>query len=735
VRAAKSSVPTGKSGEENPTVTKLLLVDADPFGLRVLDVGLRKAGYSVTTAIDAAEALEQIEATEPDVIVAETRLPGRNGFALVRAMRERAHFAAIPVILMASRDSEDDRRLARELGVEDYLPGRVYLNELSARIELMLAQRAQRSLEKQAATSSRGRLEGSTHEMALIDLLQSIGESQKSGVAHIRNGLQEARIYFRDGRLLDAELGSLRGEEAIYRALIWDAASFEVEFRPVSNEDLIDRPMQSLVMKSMRRVDEWVRLCAQVQPLAALLDVHPTQLLERLSSLSEIPEALKAMVRLPPRPPVRPELSERAAVDPQVTATHAVSQAPPATQPAAHAASESVAHEKTASPGEKGLVAAVAAAEPASAPAIPSLQFGELRRRASFAPSAAATASAPPTATATPTTSPSTTATVTATPMTIPTTTATATATPMPIAMPIPTTTANGAAAASGEMVTQALDADAHPAEEPVVPRAPPPPRISSLRPSSAPWTREVGVGVDAAESDLFAPGVPRAMSVKTKYLGAAGAMAAFALFAGLMLHSVRTKQLREAEEMRSRNVAVVGTAAFAHAGSPPATAVAQPPSPAAAASSAPRTTEEEVPPPPTGNVEPAAPSLPESTVAQPVPAAVAGAGDVPAALPAIASHDKGHETALDMRYPMHSESPLVRDAQLSLLKGDTAHAMDLAQNAVLKEPSDADAWLTLAAARKASGDFAGATDAYHRCSVQAQTAGVTHCRVLGQIR
>jgi hypothetical protein len=79
----------------------------------------------------------------------------------------------------------------------------------------------------------------------------------------------------------------------------------------------------------------------------------------------------------------------------------------------------------------------------------------------------------------------------------------------------------------------------------------------------------------------------------------------------------------------------------------------------------------------------------------------------------------------------MHSTSPLVRDAQRALLKGDTARAIELAQKAVVKDGSDADGWLTLAAARKASGDFTGASDAYQSCIAQAQTEGVVHCRVL----
>ena len=54
--------------------------------------------------------------------------------------------------------------------------------------------------------------------------------------------------------LVDAELGRLRGEEAVYRALIWSEGSFEVEFRLISNEDVIPTTTQGLLMEGMRRL-------------------------------------------------------------------------------------------------------------------------------------------------------------------------------------------------------------------------------------------------------------------------------------------------------------------------------------------------------------------------------------------------------------------------------------------------------------------------------------------------
>jgi Flp pilus assembly protein TadD len=73
----------------------------------------------------------------------------------------------------------------------------------------------------------------------------------------------------------------------------------------------------------------------------------------------------------------------------------------------------------------------------------------------------------------------------------------------------------------------------------------------------------------------------------------------------------------------------------------------------------------------------------------------------------------------------------MVIEAERALASGATAHAVELAQRAVAENPADADAWLTLGAAREASGDAKSARLAYRSCVAQAHTAGLNNCRVL----
>ncbi|HEY2516615.1 MAG TPA: response regulator [Polyangiaceae bacterium] len=276
---------------------QLLLVDADPRSVRVLEVSLKKAGYSVTTAADGQDALAKLDLSTPDLVLTDTRLPKLDGYALVRKLKEKPEWAGIPVVFLTSQKSVEDKIRGLELGVEDYLTKPIFVRELLARVNLLLARRTQENIASQnkSLAGGRTRFTGSISDMAVVDLLQTFEVSRKSGVVHLKSGTQEASIYFREGKVVDADVGHLRGEEAIYRALIWNEAQFEVEFCAVKNEDIMGTSTQGILMEGMRRVDEWGRLLEQLPPLTTIFEIDHAQLLERLN---EIPDELNGILRL-----------------------------------------------------------------------------------------------------------------------------------------------------------------------------------------------------------------------------------------------------------------------------------------------------------------------------------------------------------------------------------------------------------------------------------------------------
>lgn len=274
---------------------KILLVDADPRSMRIVEVSLRKAGYNVACAEDGQVALDIVETAAPDLVICDTKLPKIDGYALVRRLKDRPETAAIPVIFLATTRSVEDKIRGLELGVEDYLTKPIFVRELLARVNVVLARRAQESIATKNPSMLRTRFAGSIHDMTVVDLLQTFEISRKSGSITFKSGAGLGYVWFRDGKVVDAEVGTLRGEEAVYRLLVWSEADFEVDFGPVDREDVVEIGTSALVMEGLRRADEWGRLTEQLPPLSTVFEVDHERLLDRLS---EIPDELNGILRL-----------------------------------------------------------------------------------------------------------------------------------------------------------------------------------------------------------------------------------------------------------------------------------------------------------------------------------------------------------------------------------------------------------------------------------------------------
>jgi CheY-like chemotaxis protein len=271
----------------------LLLVDGDVKSLRVLEVSLKKAGFNVTTAINGVDALEKVETSHPDLIISDTRMPELDGFGFCQKLKQNPVWADIPFIFLTGSKSVEDKIRGLELGVEEYLTKPIYIKEIITRVKILLQKRERASLEEKK--ESRTKFTGTLSDMAVVDLIQTIEISRKSGVIHFTNEGRRAAIYFRGGKVIDAELGRLQGEDAVYRLLIWTDGEFEVEFKNVRRKDVIELSSQGLLMEGMRRLDEWGRLLEQLPALDTVFEVDYKALAERLA---EIPDEVNGILRL-----------------------------------------------------------------------------------------------------------------------------------------------------------------------------------------------------------------------------------------------------------------------------------------------------------------------------------------------------------------------------------------------------------------------------------------------------
>lgn len=125
---------------------RLLIVDDEPPIRRFLKTALSAQDYRVEEAGDGEAALEFLKRNTVDLIVLDLGLPGMDGLEVLRRLRGQG--AAMPVIILSSRDDEAGKVAALDLGADDYVSKPFGVEELSARIRVALRHRLQQEGEK-----------------------------------------------------------------------------------------------------------------------------------------------------------------------------------------------------------------------------------------------------------------------------------------------------------------------------------------------------------------------------------------------------------------------------------------------------------------------------------------------------------------------------------------------------------------------------------------------------------
>ncbi len=117
---------------------EILIVDDQQDLVQVTSRLLADAGYTTRTAVDGRDALAQIEAARPDLVLLDVNMPEIDGFELAGLLKADPTTATIPIIMVSAQDGRASRLIGLESGAEDYLSKPVDPAELLARIRNLL---------------------------------------------------------------------------------------------------------------------------------------------------------------------------------------------------------------------------------------------------------------------------------------------------------------------------------------------------------------------------------------------------------------------------------------------------------------------------------------------------------------------------------------------------------------------------------------------------------------------
>jgi DNA-binding response OmpR family regulator len=127
---------------------RILIVEDDPDIADLVTRFLDRAGFTTERVGSGREALKQINARLPDLVVLDLMLPQMDGLEICRSVRADERTAAIPIIMVTARAEETERIVGLEVGADDYLPKPFSPSELVARVRALL-RRAQRAPARQ----------------------------------------------------------------------------------------------------------------------------------------------------------------------------------------------------------------------------------------------------------------------------------------------------------------------------------------------------------------------------------------------------------------------------------------------------------------------------------------------------------------------------------------------------------------------------------------------------------
>jgi two-component system response regulator ResD len=116
----------------------VLIVDDEPMARTLLRLMLVRAGFNVSEAEDGFDALEKVQASQPDIILLDVMMPGMDGFSVCEELRQRKETSNLPIIMLSAKTDLDSINKGLRVGATKYLTKPISPEDLTRHVNDVL---------------------------------------------------------------------------------------------------------------------------------------------------------------------------------------------------------------------------------------------------------------------------------------------------------------------------------------------------------------------------------------------------------------------------------------------------------------------------------------------------------------------------------------------------------------------------------------------------------------------
>jgi two-component system cell cycle response regulator DivK len=119
-------------------MSTILVADDNPVSRELIREILEAGNFHVVEASDGREALNKLENAMPDLVLLDIQMPGMDGFAVLRQLRQDSRYGAMPVAALTAYAMHGDRERALAAGFDDYITKPISAGDFRSRIQKLL---------------------------------------------------------------------------------------------------------------------------------------------------------------------------------------------------------------------------------------------------------------------------------------------------------------------------------------------------------------------------------------------------------------------------------------------------------------------------------------------------------------------------------------------------------------------------------------------------------------------